>query len=537
MDIRPQTYVWVVCFFFCWKFEHGTGNKMNTWQQSVLDCYRVNSALESNISVLKNYMNNHTEVNSIWVGSFEALLPWVEIRGCYNISLIRNSLNRDEHVAENSSFCQMKCMNRQYFAFSQNDETCVCFDEHDIVKTESDNASLCHECTNKGDCSSYAVVYKVFNKSISVEGYDIDCMSYSCSSQDAVPSFHETRCSQYCVSLCLPQDFNNIEQYISHCYYLSMNDTLIRTDNCSVKQDYKCTSDFPDKSTTLMTTTLSNDAYLTDNSTIKSTTILNNALDLMVGIVVSIVVILLILIVLLVVLLRRKYQKDKLSLKTAGREDRDTNEMDNYIIISDYQQLDKVKNRKTKTKPYDQLHVKHPVDSYQTDDHSNTLSSREEHTKYESIENKNKIFNNKVTLEYEVLNKTQQDKMTKAYDQLHYPHVVDTDSTNNHSTTIIESEQKHKTSTNTTSLEYEELNNAEKDKSVNVYGQLNTTNEGSFNANMSKTMISTEEHINNESIEAATAMDKHTVTLEYEQLDIAEKKEGINVYDQLHVTP
>lgn len=40
----------------------------------------------------------------------------------------------------------------------------------------------------------------------------------------------------------VPQDFNKIVQYISHCYYLSMNDTLLRTDNCSVKQDYKCTS-------------------------------------------------------------------------------------------------------------------------------------------------------------------------------------------------------------------------------------------------------------------------------------------------------
>lgn len=236
----------------------------------------------------------------------------------------------------------------------------------------------------------------------------------------------------------------------------------------------------------------------------------------------------------------RKYLKHQLVLKTAGREhgkDRYTNEMDNYTIISDYQQLDKVKNRKTKTKPYDQLHVKHPVDSYQTDDHFNTLSSRYEHNKYESIENKNEIVNNKVTLEYEVLDKTQQDKMTKAYDQLHYPHVVDTDSTNNHSTTIIESEQKHKTSTHTTSLEYEEFNNAEKDKSVNVYDQLNITNEGNFNSNMSRTMISTAEHISNESMEAATAMDKHTVTLEYEQLDLAGKEEGINVYDQLHVTP
>ncbi|CAG2199251.1 unnamed protein product [Mytilus edulis] len=133
---------------------------MNTWKQAVLDCYGYNSTLESNITVLKNYMNNHTEVTSIWVGRFEALLPWIEIRGCYNISLIRNSLSSDEHVAENSPFCQMKCMNRRYFAFSQKVDTCVCFDEHEVVKRESDNASFCQECTNQGDCSSYAVVYQ-----------------------------------------------------------------------------------------------------------------------------------------------------------------------------------------------------------------------------------------------------------------------------------------------------------------------------------------------------------------------------------------
>ncbi|CAC5390770.1 unnamed protein product [Mytilus coruscus] len=115
---------------------------------------------ESNLTVLKNYMSNNTEVTSFWVGSFEALLPWIEIRGCYDISLIRNILNRDEYVAENSPFCQMKCMNRRYFAFIQKDETCVCFDEHEVVKRESDNASFCQECTNQGDCSSNAIVYK-----------------------------------------------------------------------------------------------------------------------------------------------------------------------------------------------------------------------------------------------------------------------------------------------------------------------------------------------------------------------------------------
>lgn len=43
----------------------------------------------------------------------------LSIEGCYNISLIRNSLSPDEHIAGNSPLCQMKCMNRRYFAFSQ----------------------------------------------------------------------------------------------------------------------------------------------------------------------------------------------------------------------------------------------------------------------------------------------------------------------------------------------------------------------------------------------------------------------------------
>lgn len=60
----------------------GAETTMKTWKEAVLDCYRNNSFLESNITVLKKYMLNHTNQNdSIWVGSFEALLPWIEIRG------------------------------------------------------------------------------------------------------------------------------------------------------------------------------------------------------------------------------------------------------------------------------------------------------------------------------------------------------------------------------------------------------------------------------------------------------------------------
>lgn len=75
------------------------GTKVNTWTEAVSDCYGYNSSLESNMTgyksslesnmtVLKNYMNNHTEVTSIWVGAFEALLPWIEIRGKKSIFLL-----------------------------------------------------------------------------------------------------------------------------------------------------------------------------------------------------------------------------------------------------------------------------------------------------------------------------------------------------------------------------------------------------------------------------------------------------------------
>lgn len=54
---------------------------MDTWIKAVLDCNEKNTYLESNTTILKNYMNSHTDVRYLWVGKFEAFLPWIEIRG------------------------------------------------------------------------------------------------------------------------------------------------------------------------------------------------------------------------------------------------------------------------------------------------------------------------------------------------------------------------------------------------------------------------------------------------------------------------
>ncbi|VDI74176.1 Hypothetical predicted protein [Mytilus galloprovincialis] len=163
MNTRPHTIVWIILLVFSWKCGKVSGSEtsLKTWKEAVLDCYRNNSFLESNITVLQNYMVNHTTANSsIWVGGFKALLPWIEIRGCYNLPLSCNSFETDEKNAASSQLCQLKCMDRRYFAFNQQNERCVCFDEHDLVKKPTDNASFCHECIGSEDCTTYYVVYK-----------------------------------------------------------------------------------------------------------------------------------------------------------------------------------------------------------------------------------------------------------------------------------------------------------------------------------------------------------------------------------------
>ncbi|XP_071143388.1 uncharacterized protein [Mytilus edulis] len=203
MNIRTHTFVRIIFLTFSWKCVSGSETTMKTWKQAVLDCNWNNSFLESNTTVLKQYMVNHTKVNeSIWVGSFQALLPWIEIRGCYNIPLTCNSLEKDETNAANLQLCQVKCMKRRYFAFNQKNERCVCFDEHDIVKKETDNASYCQEFIDRGDNNTHAVVYKVFDRSLNLAGYNHDCLFYQCHSNGSKLNFSTKECYTSARSYC-----------------------------------------------------------------------------------------------------------------------------------------------------------------------------------------------------------------------------------------------------------------------------------------------------------------------------------------------
>ncbi|XP_052097272.1 uncharacterized protein LOC127732231 [Mytilus californianus] len=251
MNIRQHTYLWIACLLFSWKYGQviGLQTKRNTWKKAVLDCYGYNYSLESNVNVLKKYLSNHTGVDSIWVGGFEALLPWIEIRGCYSIPLTCNSLERDEMVAKNSALCQLKCMKRQYFAFNQKNERCVCFDEHEAMKQESDKANLCQECKHQRDCDLYAVVYKVFHGQISVGGYHHDCLSYECNSEGADPTFNKNRCSAYCLPYCrdgqraVNDDYLQFSKYRITCEEEHFTYPLLHSGNpvklCDVSKSFR----------------------------------------------------------------------------------------------------------------------------------------------------------------------------------------------------------------------------------------------------------------------------------------------------------
>ncbi|CAC5391817.1 unnamed protein product [Mytilus coruscus] len=250
---------------------------------------------------------------------------------------------------------------------------------------------------------------------------------------------------------------------------------------------HHCLGKFRDKrgnpSTTVTATAIpyaSTVQYLPDIPT----TLLNNDTDIIVGILVSVAVLLLTIVVILVFILWRKYSTEQLSLSTVNRGDRNTNEieMDNYTVNSDYEQIDNIDNIDKGTKANDQLHVTRFVDTDPNTDQSNSSFSGKKISKNESIEKPKEIDNNAVTSEYQQLDNAEIDKSTKVYDLLHVTHVVDT----------------------------------------NPY------------TNYSKTLISGEEHSNYEPIEETTELDNITVISQLEQLDNAEKDKSLNVYEHVH---
>ncbi|VDI08364.1 Hypothetical predicted protein [Mytilus galloprovincialis] len=321
------------------------------------------------------------------------------------------------------------------------------------------------------------------------------------------------------VSFVVIQYFDQIEQYISSCDYIPANTEFAQAENCSGKHHFKC-----DPGTQI---------YIQEEPINTTSTSVCQSEGMIVGILVSISVIVVILFVILAFMYRRKCTNEKLSLNTDCRRDRYTHEIDNYALNSDYQQLDNVQE---KPKPYDQLQVRRNhgnVDTVPTIEQTNTSFSRDE-------------YSNTDISEYEQLDNADTDTSTHAYDQLNVTHVEKTNPTSSLSKTTTSREQhsKHESTKATTKLsyetvtsDYEQLNNAKKDKSMYVYDQLHVkdmtdTEQTNYNSNIT---ISRDKHSNDEPTDETTELKSMKDTSEYEQLDNARKDKSMNVYDRLDV--
>ncbi|CAC5393839.1 unnamed protein product [Mytilus coruscus] len=499
-----------------------------TWIDAALHCYVQHTILENNITILTEYINASNSTESIWVGSFVASLQWIEIRGCYNISADIDTVTDISNV-EDPAVCQVKCMktwktNIQYFGFNKHEHRCVCFEDKRLVSEVS--GSLCSICSAARTCDRFVDVYKVFNRSV-INSTDEDnfCLARNCSSTET-PTYSQSNCESYfkayCHTICnkkQPGDSNVM-------YWVGVYRQKLDIRNLDKLVDELSTTDYVSTVTTFVTSDIRinvswncdiNNCGYTDNNC--DTSINVEKVSISVNQTSK-----------LIIELFRTHSKKLLPLNTAGGEDGNTNEMDNYTVISDYQQLDNVDDLEKRTKAYDmydQLHVTRIEEIDLTNGQSNTSFSREEYSKYESIDT-NEIDNSTVTSEYEQLDNAEKDTRTKAYDQLHVKHVVNTDTPNYYSKNLVSTKEHNNDEPiekataidkNTVISEYEQLDNAKNDKSINVYDQLLVTHviDNDLTNYHSKTMISREEHSKNEPTDEINKLDKSTVSPEYEQ--------------------
>ncbi|XP_052097049.1 uncharacterized protein LOC127732049 isoform X2 [Mytilus californianus] len=177
-----------------------------TWIDAALHCYDQHTILENNVTILTDYISESNSVESLWIGSFVAWLPWIEIRGCYNISADMDTVT-DIFNVDDPAVCQVKCMktwkrNIQYFGFNQHQHRCVCFEDTRLVSEVSGNASLCSNVSAVRTYDRFVDVYKVFNRSVS-NSTDEDnfCLARNCSSIET-PTYSQSKCGSYFKAYC-----------------------------------------------------------------------------------------------------------------------------------------------------------------------------------------------------------------------------------------------------------------------------------------------------------------------------------------------
>lgn len=202
---------------------------------------------------------------------------------------------------------------------------------------------------------------------------------------------------------------------------------------------------------------------------------------------------------------------------------------------AEYEQLDQAVIEKT-TNLYDPLHFTNVGNSDTTNDRSHIFVLKAENRKYEPSETKNEMDTSAVPLKYEQLDITKTDTSTNDEDN---------NSTKDNPKVIVlveehtyyeTSEDKKECDTSTVSSKYEDLDITKTDKSVKTYEQSHLRHVVVTEPTVEKSnnMISGEIHAQCKPLGYNVNKDTNTDYSYYEQLDSADTNESTNAYDQLH---
>ncbi|CAC5371755.1 unnamed protein product [Mytilus coruscus] len=362
-----------------------------TWIDAALHCYSQHTILENNITILTEYINESNSTESIWVGSFVAWLPWIEIRGCYSITPDMDTVEISN--VDDSAVCQAKCMNKwknssRYFGFNQH--VGLIFNISVNNATDEDNFCLARNCSSmetptysQSKCDSYFKAYCRNKKEAYFSPLTFITLLANCNTRHfAYPLLHsDTICNKkqpgdsnvmYWIGVYRQilhitnldkldyTDFTNIKTHISKFACLSYKNNNADFCNQSTKHNFMCKS-VDELSTTnyvsTVTTFATSDIHILDESTSSSTTILINDKNtimtdteesrfgieyrLIVGVTVSITVVMLILV--LVLIFRKIHRRNQSISRTLSKGER-TSKLNQYesenILEGHYNDID-----------------------------------------------------------------------------------------------------------------------------------------------------------------------------------------------------
>ncbi|VDI33626.1 Hypothetical predicted protein, partial [Mytilus galloprovincialis] len=222
------------------------------WKEAVSVCFDRGHVMESNLTVLSNYLQQNNNVKSLWGGSYIAMLPWMEILGCFRIKWKNNveEITFAKSIIEvNSAVCQFKCSHARYFAVNSDTSRCVCFDDQGLVDSPSLSADEClQNCLiNDTDCFELLFTYKVLNETDLQLDIPTDTLK-SCVYSDCISSqqhYENDYCNQQYIALCRDgQNAVHSTEYASYdglvwgCLYRKTFPLLLSADICDLDQSY-----------------------------------------------------------------------------------------------------------------------------------------------------------------------------------------------------------------------------------------------------------------------------------------------------------